>query len=67
MSLQEVEETGVPVVPHVMTPWHSVLCFKARKEYGSLVIWDPSSDTYGYPVQVSKQQPGAVFVAFFLL
>ena len=59
MSVQDVEEAGIPVVPRVMTPWHSVLCFKSKKDFGSLIIWNPSRATYIYPFHKSELQPGS--------
>jgi hypothetical protein len=59
MSIQEAEEAGIPVVPRVMTPWHSVLCFKSKRDFGSLIIWVPSRATYKYPFLITEQQPGS--------
>lgn len=57
MSIEEAEQKGTPCTARRSTPWHSVLCFKPRKEHGSLIIWDPSFETYKYPILVTDQQP----------
>ena len=56
LSMEEAEQRGVPVRKILSTAWHSVLLFKHKPSFGSLIIWDPVRRTHKYPFLYSKGQ-----------